>query len=662
LAAIRPRRLGAIGLGCAIGLRRLGAMRLCRFGAIGPRRLGAVRPQKLGARMGLSCGSREQDARFVRCHVESVGQGGRGGGMRRRVYSALLFAVLVVAGCANIPEESTPHAVRDEKQVPSEAVQAPPTPNLNAFDLVREFVRRSGNPDAARQYLTKHALAGWAGDAKPTIIHERFGTVPNAADNDRQSGEDQGGVEGTRVTVMLRVTELGRLGADNAFIPSIGENQFRVGVVREKGQWRIDEPPPGVYVPLSDFNANYRPVTVYFFDPDMRITVPDQRYVAAEPEEGLPARVMAVLLSGPSDAMRRSLQSPLNGVGARTNVVPDDDGTLVVDLVPLGGRSKEQRELIAAQIVLTMQSVTDARLRIKGDGQDLIPGHGDWRPSDIKQYDSLTKPSPDQPGLVTSGGRVRAMSDGKPIPGPAGNGEYDVVSAAQSIDGGQMAVVVRGPAGRLRLRVGKYGEALQEVELDAASMTRPTWRVSTAEGQDANEVWTVEDGNVVRVVRSGEDVWTSVEVNASALESFGPISQLRLSRDGTRAAMVTTSGKLVVAAVVRDKESVSLALPRTLQPRMILNAVGVDWLNQHTLVVATGQSDLPVIRVSVDGMTIDQYDSNNLQFPMKAVTAAPERDVVVTDNAAVLVAPGLGQVWRQVPNGQGSSAVPFYPG
>ncbi len=193
-------------------------------------------------------------------------------------------------------------------------------------------------------------------------------------------------------------------------------------------------------------------------------------------------------------------------------------------------------------------------------------------------------------------------------------------------------------------------------------MTRPTWRVSTAEGQPASEVWTVEDGNVVRIVRAGDETWKSVEVNASALEPFGPIRELRLSRDGTRAAIVTAAGKLVVTSVVRDKDSVSLAMPRTLQPETIRNAVGVDWLNQHTLVVVTSQADLPVIRLSVDGQTMETFDPNNLQFPMHAVTAAPERDVVVTDNAAVLAAPGLGQVWRQVQNGQGANAIPFYPG
>lgn len=582
--------------------------------------------------------------------------------MRRRAYTALLLVlVTVLAGCANIPEESTPHAVRDQQQPPTQAAVSPPTPNLNPYDLVREFVRRSGEPESARGYLTRKAQQSWIGDDKPTIIQDTFGTVPQQNPGSRQSGQDQGGVEDTHVVVVLRVVLLGRLGGDNAFIPAITANELRVGVVRDKGQWRIDEPPPGVYVPLSDFNASYRPVTVYYFDPDLRIIVPDLRYVAAKPEEGLPNRVMSVLLSGPSDSMRRSVVSPLDGVDARTNVVTDADGTLVVDLVPLGNRNEDQRELIAAQIVLTMQTVTYSRLRIKADDQDLIPGHGDWRPSDIKQYDALTKPNPDQPGLVSAGGRLRTLIEAKPVPGPAGNGEYDVVSGAQSIDGGQLAVVTR-VGDRLRLRVGKYGEALQEVNLDAATMTRPTWRVSTAEGQDANEVWTVEDNNVVRIVRAGDETWKSVEVNASALDSFGPIRELRLSRDSTRAAIVTAAGKVVVTAVVRDKDSVSLANPRTLQPNTVTDAVGVDWLNQHTLVAVTSRSDLPVIRLSVDGLTIETFDSNNLQFPVKAVTAAPERDVVVTDNAAVLVAPGLGQVWRQLQNGQGANAIPFYPG
>lgn len=580
--------------------------------------------------------------------------------MRRSVGWVLGFVLLLVAGCANIPEESTPHAVRDNQQPVTDVAEEPPTPNLNAFDLVREFVRRSGNPEAARMYLTERAKKNWGSDTKPTIIHDTFGTLPEP-NNEKGSGSGEGGAADATVTVVLRATLLGRLGTDSAFIPAIGQNEYRVGVRRENGQWRIDQPPQGVFVPISDFATAYRQVTVYFFDPDLRITVPDLRYVSAQPATGLPARVISTLLNGPSDSMRGSLKNPLEGITARTNVVPSADGTLTVELTPLGDKSEDEREQIAAQIVLSLQSVTSARLRIKADNSDLIPGHGDWRLSDLKQYDAPTKPNPDQPGLVAGDGRLRNLLDGKPIQGPAGNGEYNVISGAQSIDGSQLAVVTN-VGGKPRLRVGRYGDAMQEIGVDAATMTRPTWRVSTAQGQDASEVWTVEDGNVVRIVRTGNESWTSVEVNASALEPFGTITQLRLSRDGTRAAMITSSGKLVLAAVNRDKDSVILASPRTLQPTMIVAANGVDWSNQHTVVVTTEQTSLPVISVPVDGYSIDTYDYNNLQLPVKAVTAAPDRDLVVTDSAAVSTVPGPGQVWRRLQNGQGTAAIPFYPG
>ncbi|MEI4896860.1 hypothetical protein Q8G71_36860, partial [Klebsiella pneumoniae] len=79
------------------------------------------------------------------------------------------------------------------------------------------------------------------------------------------------------------------------------------------------------------------------FDPDLRVTVPDLRYVAAEPVSGLPARVVNVLLSRPSDSMRWSVRSPLDGMDERTNVVPDQDGTVRVDLRAIGDKSLEQR-------------------------------------------------------------------------------------------------------------------------------------------------------------------------------------------------------------------------------------------------------------------------------------------------------------------------------
>jgi hypothetical protein len=576
---------------------------------------------------------------------------------RRAAYALLLLSVLVFTGCANIPEVSTPHAVRDDKEEPTGTVDGP-TKNLDAFDLVREFIHRSGNPEAAEMYLTDKGKQGWNGEATPTIILDTFDTVPVRTPT---VAEDPGALSSDVETVVLEVTPVGRIGADHAFIPSIEDKEFEVTVRRQKdGQWRIDTPPNTMYVPVSDFEASYRAVTVYYFDKDLRVTVPDLRYVAAEPVSGLPARVINVLLSGPSDNMRNSVRSPLEGIGTRTNVVPDPDGTLVVDLKELGDKSTEQREQIATQIVLSLQNVTSSRLRLRADGQDLIPGRRDWRLGDLKVYDAPTKPDSDQAGLVVANGRLHSLRDGRPIGGPAGDGTYSVVDAAQSIDGGQLAAVVSTGAGP-RLRVGPTNGPLQLVNLEAKTMSRPTWLLSTSNEVATKEVWTVVDGNIVRAIRTGDGTWKALQVNASEMTDFGPVTELRLSRDGTRAAMIA-NGRLVMASVVRDNNSASLRFPRRLQPLNVVQAVGVDWQSQETLVVATKQGALPVASLSVDGLQLDPFDRNNLQLPIKAIAAAPDRDVIVTDSAAVLSVPGVGQLWRQHPHGQGPDAIPFYPG
>ena len=106
----------------------------------------------------------------------------------------------------------------------------------------------------------------------------------------------------------------------------------------------------------------------------------------------------------------------------------------------------------------------------------------------------------------------------------------------------------------------------------------------------------------------------------------------------------------------------SLRSPRRLQPINVVQAVGVDWLSQDTLVVATKQGALPVASMSVDGLKLELFDRNNLQLPIRSIAAAPDRDVIVADSAAVSSVPGVGQLWRQHPHGQGTDAIPFYPG
>ena len=592
------------------------------------------------------------------------------------VIVAFCGALVLLAGCAAIPEESPAKGLPGGGSVAATSSVAQPEHNADPLTLVRDFIAADANPDgeyvAAKQYLTPSAKNTWSTAAPLTIIQDVFST--------RYQSDNSDDAKATKRTVLLQAQSVGRLGGDKSFVPESDSAELSIDVEKQSdGQWRISKPPNGVLVAVSKFNDYYRQVRVYFLDPGRRVLVPDLRYVAATPSAGVPARVVDQLLSGPSDGMREILTSALGpNATLRADVAETDDGALLVNLTQPGDLSQDNRKLIVAQIVQSLQAVTNSRIRLEVDGVALTPHRLDWQASDLPAYDIGTSPSPDLPGLLVTNGQVRSLGDGKPVAGPEGTGDYQVRSAAQSIDGTEIAAV--GGVGAAQLRVGKLGQPLSLVGMNATTLTRPTWQSTDTDSEVATEVWTVADGvKVVRVVSSvnagsvngglvngglANGNWIAKPVDASDLNQFGSITEFRLSRDGVRFAAVV-GGHLIIGAVVRSvPDTVALRAPRLLQPTTLTNVVGVDWLTQDQLAVATATETTPVAQVSVDGFSLDRYNTANLTAPIKAVTAAPSRAVVVVDSGGMWTASDISAVWHphQITVGRNSDAVPCYPG
>lgn len=580
--------------------------------------------------------------------------------MRRARLLAALAGAVLVAGCATVPEESQPVAVQQQElgQIANPDVQLPPR-DIDPLTVARDFVEASaqpvGNNAAARTYLDDGAAKAWQPGKVMNVIDDQFNTV-YAAGADLPANPNE-------VVVVVRGTNLGELGADSSFIPSKSTYELRLLVRKQSdGQWRVTNPPANIVMPYSAFTANYVRVPVYFFAQDSNTIVPDLRYVAGKPQLGLPARVVSLLLSGPSDQLVGAVRSPLpEDANIEGNVTTTPDGALMVPLTGLGDQTPEVKKLIAAQIVLSLQAVTTNRVRLLSDGGALVDGHEDWLPSDVPSYTSLASPVADQLGLMTVNGRVRSLADGSAIQGPAGQGVYQVASAAQSIDGRQLAIV-ETVDGRQQLRIGAFGAVAQPVNLFGGTLTRPTWRPTATADGTSGEVWTVVDGSsVVRVLRTSDGGWTGQAVNAEEVLAVGQISVLRLSRDGARAAIVV-NGQLLVASVVRTQDAVTLRSPRILQMGTLSGVVGVDWLSQDSLVAATTMPSQPVVKVPIDGLRMDTFNSSNLTPPVYAITAAPGRPIVVADAGGLWTASDVGEVWRPHPHSLGSRVAPFYPG
>jgi len=568
----------------------------------------------------------------------------------------LLACVAFLGSCANIPEQTSPQPIANPS-APSKQPVSGPTKDAEPITVVRDFIRANGNPLAAGAYLTDEAKRTWRPDNQPTVIDDDFSTVPEPSDTHE--------ADPNRADVNVKGQTVGILNADKSFVAQQGRYNEVVQLAKQDGQWRIARVPGnGMVVPKAEFLLAFRLVKLYFYNITKTVLVPDARYLPANPRP-IPADIMALLLHGPAAGLKDAMRSVLpNSVTQRTNaVMAKDSNVLVVNLGDLGNPVAEDRDLIAQQVVLSLQDVAST-VRLLAEGVPLLPDHPDWKVTDLQSTSEKTTPPAQLPGLVVVQNRLKSLKDLAPYPGAPGNGEYNVQSAAQSVDGSQLAVVEKVPGG-VQLRVGNAAEGLRAVYPGPAvgpaeTMTRPTWQFGMSSTQLSNEVWTVVDGtNVIRLQRGTDNAWTPLPVDATNLSTYGTITELRLSRDGVRVAIVA-GGKLYIGAVARVDGGTSIAAPKLVPA--LTNVVSVDWLNQSTVMVATNSSNGPVWRVPVDGIESDRFSVANLTLPLTAITAAPSRVVIVTDSVGMWRASEPGQIWQLTPSVQGAGAWPFYPG
>ncbi|MGH3550655.1 MAG: LpqB family beta-propeller domain-containing protein [Pseudonocardiaceae bacterium] len=572
--------------------------------------------------------------------------------MPRRLLPILVTALLITAslvGCAAVPESSDLQVVRSMPGVSGSAPSAGPERGVDPFRLVREFIEATGSSTdghaAARAFLSRSAAANWNDHAGLTVIEDAPGAAPQAGPPD--------GVRRIRVGG----SRLGVLAADGSFIPEAGTFSIPLDVISEHGEWRITNPPPGVLVEASALQRNYRQVRISFVDPSRGTLVPDLRWVPAQPASTLPGRVLDLLLNGPSERLAGAVRTAIpDGTRLRSNVLVSRSGRTVINLSGVNALTDQQRRLVAAQIVNSLDGLVPAPMRLLADGEPLVAEQAEWRLADIASYAAPSGPRPDVPGQVVIGGRLRRL-DGTPAPGMAGAGQLTVLSAASSNPGGELlAAVVAGPGGRPQLRVGPSGGDLVPVPLDAAAMTRPTWRPS------GTEVWTVLNGRtVVGVALSGAGPPLTYQIDATELARLGTISELRSSRDGVQVAAVV-GGRLVVAAVVTESGLVSLRHPQVLRGGSLPSTASVDWARPELLVVASAGPSPQVSSVSVDGLTVRQLSSTNLTGPLTDVVAAPGREILVADATGLWAYSDTQEVWVPLLGGIGPGSAPLYPG
>ncbi len=586
---------------------------------------------------------------------------------RHGLLALSLSAVLLTGACASLPASSSPQAIGTLATVAPGTPVAPPASGREPDLLVRDFVKASTEPAnrhlAARQYLTPEMSAKWD-DAASAIIVDKVDTLS-------ESRTDQEAI------YTIRVNKVGRLEPGGIYVPEDGSYEAKMTLNLVDGEWRISDLPSGVIMERPAFLGAYQRKSLFFPDPSGQTMVPDLRWISGSQDQ-MTSQLVGLLIEGPKQALASAVRNELGAGVSVIGPITKADGRSGQVGVGLGGiridfrigqsMDPETRALFAAQIIWTLASADIAGPYVLlVDGAPLDAAHPEgWTTADV----ASTNP------LATTGATVglHAVRDGSlvsvgeqavtPVPGFAGTAG-NLASVALSRDGKTVAAVTDtanpDPAKRFSLMLGPYGEGAAPV-LDAPVITRPTWEI------DNNTIWAAVNGNtVVRVVREPTTGRTSVmNVDVGALIPLGSnITELRLSRDGVRAAMII-DGKVYLAIVVRLPSGVfALTSPRAVAPGLGSTALSLDWSNSDTIVIARNNSDVPVVQVAIDGSRMDSLPRGNLTAPVVSVDASPTTEYVADARAVFQLNnndPAGDRLWREVPGLTGQKAIPVLPG
>lgn len=520
----------------------------------------------------------------------------------RRAGVVVACLLVLLTGCG-LP---LPTGVQSAGQVQAQGEPAPvevlppgPEPGASPEQILRGFLNAQSSPDddhaVARQFLAPDVE--WDDEAG-AVIYE-LGSL-----RVQQDPADP-------TSLAVRVQSSAVIAADGAY--SVGSRPYSplFSVTRQPdGEFRLSEVPDGLLLTPAERESSFEPYDVHFLarSADGSATarlVPDRVFLPVT--ANLAQTLVDRLLGGASDALLGAVESAApSGTSATAEVV---DGVVRVDLSEqvLALRTRE-RQRLAAQLVWTLvPSFPGVRLLVEGQPFD-VPGaaevqdRGDWQ-----EYDPLGALSGDAVRLLhVRDGQVRTLT-GPALPDSeaTGPGGLSVDEVALSPVGSALALISRDEGGDV-LRVGPPGGPFTTA-LTKPGLHSPTW------GPGTQGVWVLEPGPrpllwLVPGPGAAEDARPQA-VEYAQPAGAGPLSEVQVSRDGARIAMVFgtgAAGRLHVGRIEPAGGRFQVTGVDALAPELVA-VTDVAWQSGTSLVALASRTggDQPLLlwTVAVDGST-----------------------------------------------------------
>ena len=539
--------------------------------------------------------------------------------MKRRLMPLALAACLALAGCTSLPTSSAP-APFDVSAKDGSGIQFSaegPSADADAATLVNDFLLAcaAGPQDdyaTARLFLSAASARSWQPETEILVY-----------DTDTAPSVTAGSETATQVDVTVAVLGVASVDAFGVLTRVAASTVSRTfTLVREEGQWRINNPENMVLMSRASFTASFSLANLYFPTAEGGDLVADPRWY---PSRRLASHLLAGLVEGP----RQSLAPVMaNAIPAGTTVPSQGldvaDGVARVELNAVMPSSESARTTLAWELVRTLTQGADVsrvNASLSGDVLDTqaIPVPPTY------SLDTLVGAGPGGVGLVSSSSvtELAAVTD-------ASNPTVSPVDSS--------LVAWSGTDGVYAQRGGTTVAFLPGQAPLGPSVDRFGW------------VWGPATVSSVSV-GGGVDGAFSVSVES---ESAGQIRAVRISPDGTRALVLRGSDATAWVGVVERGASGRPLAIRSLEeiPLEHGSVVDASWTTPTGLALvvrATGEDD-QLVTMPLGGLP------SNVSLPIHVTSMSAggsSSAVVITGTDAAGMEQVLirsGALWQNAPD------------
>ena len=539
--------------------------------------------------------------------------------MKRRLMPLALAACLALAGCTSLPTSSAP-APFDVSAKDGSGIQFSaegPSADADAATLVNDFLLAcaAGPQDdyaTARLFLSAASARSWQPETEILVY-----------DTDTAPSVTAGSETATQVDVTVAVLGVASVDASGVLTRVATSTVSRTfTLVREEGQWRINNPENMVLMSRASFTASFSLANLYFPTAEGGDLVADPRWY---PSRRLASHLLAGLVEGP----RQSLAPVTANAIPPGTTVPSQgldvaDGVARVELNAVMPSSESARTTLAWELVRTLTQVADVlrvNASLSGDVLDMqaIPVPPTY------SLDTLVGAGPGGVGLVSSSSvtELTAVTD-------ASNPTVSPVDSSLVAWGGTDGVYAQ--------RGGTTVAFLPGHAPLGPSVDRFGW------------VWGPATASSVSV-GGGVDGAFSVSVES---ESAGQIRAVRISPDGTRALVLRGSDATAWVGVVERGASGRPLAIRSLEeiPLEHGSVVDVSWTTSTGLALVvrpTGEDD-QLVTMPLGGLP----SSVSLPIRVTSMSAGGSSSAVVitgtdaTGREQVLIRSGA--LWQNAPD------------